>query len=102
MNQILEISKEQLERVVQTPPSTIKELTNYFNVSSSTIKRRLKRFSLSTFKRVFNEKLFRVYYRQGLIDIDIAKKLKVSHGTISNYRNSLHLDTVFPQMHSQI
>lgn len=94
MSKKIEISKEDIEQAIHKYP-TIKELAAYFKVGLSTIKRRLKEFNLSTFKRVFDEKKFEKFYYDGLTDADIAKKLNVSHGTISNYRNKLNLKSNF-------
>lgn len=47
--QKVKISKEDIEQAMKTC-STREQLANYFGVSLSTIKRRLKEFNLSTFK----------------------------------------------------
>lgn len=94
MTKKIKISKETIEQAMKTC-STREQLANYFEVSLSTIKRRLKEFSLSTFKRVFNEKEFEKYYKEGLTDSEIARRLNVSNNTISNYRNSLNLKSNF-------
>lgn len=94
MKQKIEISKEAIEQAMKTC-STREELATYFKVSLSTIKRKLKEFNLSTFKRVFDEKKFEELYKEGLTDAEIARKLNVSHGTISNYRNVLNLKSNF-------
>lgn len=91
MKQKIEISKEAVEQVMKTC-STREELATYFKVGLSTINRKLKEFNLSTFKRVFDEKKFEELYKEGLTDAEIARKLNVSHGTISNYRNALNFN----------
>ena len=94
MKQKIEISKEAIEQAMKTC-STRDELATYFKVSLSTINRKLKEFKLSTFKRVFEEKRFEELYKEGLTDAEIARKLNVSHGTISNYRNALNFKSNF-------
>lgn len=49
VKQKVKISKEDIEQAMKTC-STREQLANYFGVSLSTIKRRLKEFNLSTFK----------------------------------------------------
>ena len=94
VKQKVKISKEDIEQAMKTC-STREQLANYFGVSLSTIKRRLKEFNLSTFKRVFSEEEFERYYKEGLTDAEIARRLNVSNATISNYRNSLNLKSNF-------
>lgn len=88
------IEKENLQKAIEIC-STQKELAEYFNVSVSTIKRSLKKFNLSTFKRVFDVKKFEELYNNGLSDAEIARQLNCSNGTISNYRNKLNLPPNF-------
>ncbi len=75
--------------------NTRQELADYFNISLSTCKRRLKEYHLSTFKRVFDVSKFMPLYNQGLTDVEIAKQLNCKSGTISYYRNSLNLKPNF-------
>lgn len=75
--------------------NTRQELADYFHVSLSTCKRRLKEYGLSTFKRVFDTSKFMDLYNKGLNDNEIAKQLNCKSGTISYYRNSLGLKPNF-------
>ena len=74
---------------------TREELTQYFGVSLSTIKRNLKKFGLSTFRRIFNESDFDKLYNNGLTDSEISRQLNTAVGTISNYRKKLNKSTNF-------
>lgn len=74
---------------------TREELTQYFGVSLSTIKRNLKKFGLSTFRRIFNESDFDKLYNKGLTDSEISRQLNTAVGTISNYRKKLNKSTNF-------
>ena len=75
--------------------NTRQELADYFHVSLSTCKRRLKEYGLSTFKRVFDTSKFMELYNSGLNDCEIAEKLNCKSSTISYYRNSLKLKPNF-------
>ena len=74
---------------------TRQETADKLHISLSTCKRRLKEFGLSTFKRVFDASEFLKLYNEGKTDVEIAKLLNCSNGTISIYRNSLNLSPNF-------
>lgn len=101
MSAKIEISKESFIEAMKSS-HTREDLVKYFNVSLSTIKRRLKEYNLSTFSRAFDESLFLKLYNEGLNDIDIAKKLNVSCGTISVYRRNLGLKKNFKYKNEEI
>lgn len=90
-----DISKEAIENAINLGYNSREKLCKYFNVSLSTIKRRLKKYNLSTFSRCFDENKFLDLYNKGLSDSQISRELEISNGTVSNYRNKLGLKQNF-------
>ena len=101
MSTKIKISKESIVKAMEFC-HTREDLVKYFNVSLSTIKRRLKEFNLSTFSRVFDESLFLKLYNDDLSDSEIARKLDVSSGTISAYRRKLGLEKNFKYRNEKV
>jgi hypothetical protein len=94
MSQKIELTKQDFITAMEFC-NTRQELADYFNVSLSTCKRRLKEYGLSTFKRVFDTSKFEELYNQGLNDVEISEQLNCKSGTIAYYRNSLGLKPNF-------
>lgn len=95
------ITKEQLLNAMLTYKTT-KELALHFNVSLSSIRRRLKKFNLSTFSYSFDTKKFLELYNKGYNDTEISRELRVCHSTISDYRNKLNLKQNFSYNREQL
>lgn len=95
MSRKINITKEELLTAISNGHNSEKSLTEHFNTSLSTIRRRLREAKIKLFKYSFDTTRFNELYQLGYNDTDIAKQLGVSHSTISDYRNNLKLSKNF-------
>lgn len=95
MSRKINITKEELLAAISNGYNSEKSLTEHFNTSLSTIRRRLREAKIKLFKHSFDTTRFNELYQLGYNDTDIAKQLGVSHSTISDYRNNLKLSKNF-------
>ena len=58
MSTKIQISKKELQSAINKGFNTEKKLVEYFNVSLSTIRRRLRESNIKLFKRCFDENKF--------------------------------------------
>ena len=70
---------------------TIKSIAEYFNVSTSTIKRTIKRYGLLKENVTIDEKKFLDLYNNGVSDDEIASIFNVTKNKIVTYRKNLKL-----------
>lgn len=82
----INISKEELLEAINNGYDSEKLLTQHFNTSLSTIRRRLREANIKLFKYCFDTDSFFKLYQLGYNDTEIAKQLGVTHSTISDYR----------------
>ena len=95
MSAKIQISKEELQSAINKGFNTEKKLVEYFNVSLSTIRRRLRESNIKLFKRCFDENKFFILYKEGKNDSEIAKILNCNHQTIAYFRIKNQLPSNF-------
>ena len=96
-----EITREALKNAMETC-TTRKDLAEYFKVSLSTIKRRLKEYDLSTFKPSFELDEFMKLYDQGFNDSELAVLTKKSRSAVSRFRIKNNLKSNFKYEYEKI
>lgn len=102
MSAKIQISKEELQSAINKGFNTEKNLVEYFNVSLSTIRRRLRESNIKLFKRCFDENRFFILYKEGKNDSEIAKILNCNHQTIADFRIKNQLPSNFDYKYYKI